>query len=55
MYSISFRSVGGQPDVMSIATKLNGGGHKAASGAKVDAENIKEAIQKTKKVIAQLT
>jgi phosphoesterase RecJ-like protein len=55
MYSISFRSVGGQPDVMSIAVKLNGGGHKAASGAKVDADNIKEAILKTKNVIAQLT
>jgi phosphoesterase RecJ-like protein len=50
-YSISFRSVGGMPNVSEIATKLEGGGHKAASGARVHAKNVQEAIQKIQQVI----
>jgi phosphoesterase RecJ-like protein len=52
-YSISFRSVGGNPNVSAIASKLQGGGHKAASGARVEAQNLDEAIQKVHKTIAE--
>jgi phosphoesterase RecJ-like protein len=52
-YSISLRSVGGKPNVSEIASKLDGGGHKAASGARVQAKNVEEAIQKIQQVIAE--
>jgi phosphoesterase RecJ-like protein len=50
-FSVSLRSVGGKPDVSQIASKLNGGGHKAASGGKVQASNINEALLKIKEAI----
>jgi phosphoesterase RecJ-like protein len=53
MYSISFRSIGGIPNVSFIASKLDGGGHKAASGARAQAENVQEAITKIQKVITE--
>jgi phosphoesterase RecJ-like protein len=53
MYSVSFRSVGGTPDVSAIASKLSGGGHKAASGARVDASSVHEAVEKIKKIISE--
>jgi phosphoesterase RecJ-like protein len=53
LYSVSLRSIGGNPDVSSIASKLDGGGHKAASGAKVSAGSVEEAIQKVQSVIAE--
>jgi phosphoesterase RecJ-like protein len=50
-FSVSLRSVGGKPDVSQIAGKLNGGGHKAASGGKVQASSVDEAITKIKEAI----
>jgi phosphoesterase RecJ-like protein len=50
-YSISFRAINGVKDVSSLANKLNGGGHKAAAGAKVEAQNVDEAIRKIQEVI----
>jgi phosphoesterase RecJ-like protein len=50
-YSVSLRSVGGTPDVSSIATKMDGGGHKGASGARVKAANVEEAIKKVQAAI----
>jgi len=52
MYSASFRSQGGKPDVSLFAVKLGGGGHKPAAGAKFEAELIDEAIQKVKNAIS---
>lgn len=52
IYSISLRSVNGVKDVASIANSLNGGGHKAAAGAKEKASNVQEAIDKVKAAIA---
>jgi phosphoesterase RecJ-like protein len=53
IYSISLRSVGGTPDVTTIAVKMDGGGHKAASGARIQASNINEAIEKVHKIISE--
>jgi phosphoesterase RecJ-like protein len=52
-YSISFRSVGGSPDVSAIARKINGGGHKGAAGGRIQATSVEEAIQKIQNVIAE--
>ncbi len=51
-YSVSLRSISGVKDVSVIANRLGGGGHKPAAGAKFEAENIKEAIEKIKQVIS---
>jgi phosphoesterase RecJ-like protein len=52
-YSISLRSVGGKPDVASVAGRMSGGGHKAASGARVQANSVQEAIKKVQEVITE--
>ena len=51
IYSASFRSVGGVKDVAAIASQLGGGGHKPAAGAKFQAKNITDAIDKVKSTI----
>lgn len=51
VYSVSFRSVGGQKDVSMIAGRLGGGGHKAAAGAKFKAKNISQAIRMVEEAI----
>jgi phosphoesterase RecJ-like protein len=45
-FRIQFRSRNRDYDVSALAQKLNGGGHKNAAGASVEAENIDEAIKK---------
>ena len=52
-YSVSLRSVGGGKDVADIAKKLDGGGHKASAGGKVQAASVEEALQKVQEVISQ--
>ncbi|MBI2588637.1 DHH family phosphoesterase [Candidatus Saccharibacteria bacterium] len=52
IYSLSIRSLNGVRDVSKIAAKFDGGGHKAAAGARVQANSLKEAINKIKSVIA---
>jgi phosphoesterase RecJ-like protein len=52
-YSVSLRSVAGVVDVSVVAAKLNGGGHVSASGARLKAQNINEAIEKIKEAINQ--
>jgi phosphoesterase RecJ-like protein len=52
-YSISFRAINGTKDVSVLASKLNGGGHKAAAGARVQAKNVEEAVLKIQKVISE--
>lgn len=54
-YSVSLRSAGEAMDVSEIARKLNGGGHKPAAGAKVQANNVEEAVNKVKEAINQNT
>jgi nanoRNase/pAp phosphatase (c-di-AMP/oligoRNAs hydrolase) len=51
-YSVSLRAVNGDKDVSVIASKMNGGGHKGAAGAKIQANSVEEAIAKVKEVIA---
>jgi bifunctional oligoribonuclease and PAP phosphatase NrnA len=46
IYAVSFRSIAGSLDVAAIANKLGGGGHKPAAGAKFEAANLQEALQK---------
>jgi phosphoesterase RecJ-like protein len=50
-YSVSLRSVNGVKDVSALANQLGGGGHKGASGAKVQAESVEEAIDTVKRTI----
>lgn len=52
MYSASFRSQGGRPDVSLFAVKLGGGGHKPAAGAKFEARSVEQAIEKVKHTIS---
>jgi bifunctional oligoribonuclease and PAP phosphatase NrnA len=52
IYSVSFRSVGGHPNVSALAAKISGGGHKGAAGARVEANSLQEAKQKIQKVIS---
>jgi phosphoesterase RecJ-like protein len=51
-YSVSLRAVNGSKDVSIIARKMDGGGHKGAAGAKIQAQNVHEALNKVKEVIA---
>jgi phosphoesterase RecJ-like protein len=51
IYSVSFRAVSGVKDVAEIATKLGGGGHKPAAGAKFQADSVEDAIKKIKVLI----
>lgn len=53
VYSLSLRSLNGVIDVAKVAAKFGGGGHKAAAGARLEAKNIEEAIQKIKEAINQ--
>lgn len=46
IYSVSFRAVGDVKDVSAIASKLGGGGHKPAAGAKIQSGSVEEAIAK---------
>jgi phosphoesterase RecJ-like protein len=50
-YSVSFRSVGGVKDVAEIASKLGGGGHKPAAGAKFEATSLENAIDRVEQAI----
>lgn len=52
VYSVSFRSMNDTKDVSAIASKLGGGGHKASAGARFEAQNVNEAIQKVKKSVS---
>ena len=52
--SVSLRSVYESTDVSQIANKLGGGGHKPAAGAKIEAKNLEEAIQKVQDAILDL-
>lgn len=45
VYSVSFRSLNGVKDVAGLARKFNGGGHKGAAGAKLQASSVEEAIK----------
>jgi phosphoesterase RecJ-like protein len=51
IYSASFRSQAGQPDVSAIARQLGGGGHKPAAGARFEARSIEDAVHGVKAVI----
>jgi len=51
-YSVSFRSVSGVKDVSQIASKLKGGGHKPAAGAKIEAGSVNEALKMINEAIA---
>ena len=44
IYSVSFRAVGDIKDVSAIASKLGGGGHKPAAGAKIQSSSVEEAL-----------
>jgi nanoRNase/pAp phosphatase (c-di-AMP/oligoRNAs hydrolase) len=55
LYGVSLRSVNGTKDVSKIANQLGGGGHKGASGARFEAEDIDAALEKVKQVIDTLT
>ncbi|MDB5161293.1 MAG: phosphoesterase RecJ domain protein [Candidatus Saccharibacteria bacterium] len=50
-YSVSFRSASGVRNVQNIAKLLGGGGHVPAAGAKFQAANMQEAINKVLKAI----
>lgn len=50
-YSVSYRSQDGKPDVSVMATKLGGGGHKPAAGAKFSAKNVEDALRKVRAAI----
>jgi phosphoesterase RecJ-like protein len=52
-YSVSFRSLRFTKDVEKLAASLDGGGHKSAAGAKLQAKNIEEAISTLKDIIAE--
>jgi phosphoesterase RecJ-like protein len=51
IYSASFRSQAGQPDVSLYAAKLGGGGHKPAAGAKFEAGSLEDAIKIVQSVL----
>ncbi len=51
-WGVSFRALSGAKDVASIANRLGGGGHKPAAGAKIEAKNVEEAIQKVQQAIS---
>ncbi|MEX2007016.1 MAG: DHH family phosphoesterase [Candidatus Saccharimonadales bacterium] len=44
-HGASFRSVSNAKDVSKIANQLGGGGHKAAAGARITADNIEAALK----------
>jgi bifunctional oligoribonuclease and PAP phosphatase NrnA len=54
IYSASFRSQNGRPDVSLIAGRLGGGGHKPAAGARFEAKSVDEAVKTVKQTIAEL-
>jgi phosphoesterase RecJ-like protein len=54
IYSVSFRSQAGQPDVSLIAGKLGGGGHKPAAGARFEATSVDDAIRKVDEAVSGL-
>ncbi len=51
-YSVSLRALSGTKDVSAIANSLGGGGHKPAAGAKFEAKNVHDAIEKVEKAIS---
>jgi phosphoesterase RecJ-like protein len=55
VYSVSFRSISGTAgkDVSKLAYELGGGGHKPAAGAKIEAQNLEEALKKVQSTIEQ--
>jgi phosphoesterase RecJ-like protein len=54
-YSVSFRAINGTKDVFILARKFNGGGHKAAAGGRVNANDINDAIAQVKARISSAT
>jgi bifunctional oligoribonuclease and PAP phosphatase NrnA len=54
IYSASFRSQSGRPDVSFIAGRLGGGGHKPAAGARFEAASVKAAVAKVQAMINDL-
>jgi bifunctional oligoribonuclease and PAP phosphatase NrnA len=54
IYSASFRSQSGHPDVSLIAGRLGGGGHKPAAGARFEAASAQAAVAKVQAVIKDL-
>lgn len=52
-YSVSFRAIGGSVDVSAIAARLGGGGHKPAAAAKVQAENVQQAVDTIKSITSE--
>ena len=53
IYSVSFRAESDSRDVSKIAGKLGGGGHKPAAGAKFQAENLAQALEKIKTAVVE--
>jgi bifunctional oligoribonuclease and PAP phosphatase NrnA len=51
-YSARFRAIEGSRDVSILSSKLGGGGHKGAAGAKFEANSVQAAIDKVKSIIA---
>jgi phosphoesterase RecJ-like protein len=52
-YGVSLRAISGTKNVAEIASKLGGGGHIPAAGAKFEAGSIEEAINKVKEAISE--
>lgn len=53
VYTVSLRSREGHPDVSAIAMVLGGGGHKPAAGARFQATNLEDALQKIRSSIVE--
>jgi phosphoesterase RecJ-like protein len=51
---VSFRSTKGYQDVEVIAKKLNGGGHKYSSAAKITADTAEEVVEKVLSVVKEV-
>lgn len=51
-YSVSFRAINGTKDVFALARKLDGGGHKAAAGGRINASDVNDAVAKVKTMIS---
>ena len=52
-YSVSLRAMSEAKDVSKIAVRLGGGGHKPAAGAKFEAKNIEDALNKVRQAIVK--
>lgn len=52
VYAVSLRSLTGDKDVSIIASKLGGGGHKPAAGARFKAGSVEEAVDSVKQAVS---